>query len=56
MKSGGYELRMLYIRRGSGATLMLAIHEAALYNYRSMTLKLNENKRLQADITPLSDR
>ena len=33
----------------------LCIHEAALYNYGSMTLKLNADKRLQADITPLSD-
>lgn len=33
----------------------LAIHEAALYNYGSMTLKLNSQHRLQADITPLSD-
>ena len=33
----------------------LAIHEAALYNYGSMTLKLNSKNRLQADITPLSD-
>ena len=32
----------------------LAIHEAALYNYGSMTLKLN-NASLKADITPLSD-
>ena len=33
----------------------LSIHEAALYNYGSMTLKLNADRRLQADITPLSD-
>lgn len=33
----------------------LAIHEAALYNYGSMTLKLNAGKCLQIDITPLSD-
>ena len=33
----------------------LSIHEAALYNYGSMTLKLNEDGRLKADITPLSD-
>ena len=32
----------------------LAIHEAALYNYGAMTLKLN-NASLKADITPLSD-
>ena len=33
----------------------LSIHEAALYNYGSMTLRLNADRRLQADITPLSD-
>lgn len=33
----------------------LSIHEAALYNYGSMTLKLNENHILSSDITPLSD-
>lgn len=33
----------------------VSIHEAALYDYGSMTLKLNELQRLQADITPLSD-
>lgn len=33
----------------------LSIHEAALYNYGSMTLKLNANNCLQSDITPLSD-
>ena len=32
----------------------VSIHEAALYNYGSMTLKLN-NSSLKADITPLSD-
>ena len=32
----------------------LAIHEAALYNYGGMTLKLN-GASLKADITPLSD-
>lgn len=32
----------------------LSIHEAALYNYGSMTIKLNNN-RLKSDITPLSD-
>lgn len=32
-----------------------AIHEAALYNYGSMTLKLNAEKILYSDITPLSD-
>jgi len=33
----------------------ISIHEAALYNYGSMTIKLNMNNRLQSDITPLSD-
>ena len=33
----------------------VAIHEAALYNYGSMTVRLNEHNRLQSDITPLSD-
>ena len=33
----------------------LSIHEAALYNYGSMTLKLNEKRILKSDITPLSD-
>ncbi|MDO4612376.1 MAG: glycoside hydrolase family 97 protein [Candidatus Saccharibacteria bacterium] len=33
----------------------LSIHEAALYDYGSMTLKLNENLILKSDITPLSD-
>lgn len=32
----------------------IAIHEAALYNYGAMTLKVN-NQSLKADITPLSD-
>lgn len=33
----------------------LSIHEAALYNYGSMTLKLGKDEVLKADITPLSD-
>lgn len=33
----------------------LSIHEAALYNYGSMTLKLNGDQILSSDITPLSD-
>ncbi|MBQ9017930.1 glycoside hydrolase family 97 protein [Candidatus Saccharibacteria bacterium] len=37
------------------AGYFLSIHEAALYNYGSMTLKLNDNNILAADITPLSD-
>ncbi len=32
----------------------IAIHEAALYNYGAMTLKIN-NQSLKTDITPLSD-
>ena len=32
-----------------------SIHEAALYNYGSMTIKLNEKGVLSSDITPLSD-
>ena len=33
----------------------ISIHEAALYDYGSMTLKLNSENHLQSDITPLSD-
>ena len=33
----------------------VSIHEAALYNYGSMTLKQNHDRVLSADITPLSD-
>lgn len=33
----------------------VSIHEAALYNYGSMTLKQNRDQILSADITPLSD-
>ena len=33
----------------------ISIHEAALYNYGSATIKLNSRGRLQTDITPLSD-
>ncbi len=33
----------------------LAIHEAALYDYGSMTLKLNQDRNLTTDITPLAD-
>ena len=33
----------------------LSIHEAALYNYGSMTIKLSPAHKLKADITPLSD-
>ena len=33
----------------------MAIHEAALYDYGSMTIKLDANNSLVTDITPLSD-
>ncbi len=33
----------------------VSIHEAALYNYGSMTIKLSQNNILKTDITPLSD-
>lgn len=33
----------------------LSLHEAALYDYGSMTIKLNPDKILSSDITPLSD-
>ena len=33
----------------------ISIHEAALYNYGSTTIKLNERDILKTDITPLSD-
>ena len=33
----------------------ISVHEAALYNYGSMTLKQNRDGILSADITPLSD-
>ncbi|MBO7657299.1 glycoside hydrolase family 97 protein [Candidatus Saccharibacteria bacterium] len=33
----------------------LSIHEAALYDYGGMTLKLDESLALKSDITPLSD-
>ncbi|MBR2753627.1 glycoside hydrolase family 97 protein [Candidatus Saccharibacteria bacterium] len=38
------------------ANIYLCIHEAALYNYGSMNLKLNQKQKLCSDITPLSDR
>ena len=44
----------LTLRTESG--FYLSIHEAALYNYGSMTIKLNSRNVLQSDITPLSDR
>ncbi len=34
---------------------VLSIHEAALYNYGSATIRLNRNNVLATDITPLSD-
>lgn len=33
----------------------MSLHEAALYNYGSMTIKLNAKNKLQSDIIPLSD-
>lgn len=33
----------------------MSIHEAALYNYGSMTIKLSKSGTLMSDITPLSD-
>ena len=33
----------------------VSLHEAALYNYGEMTIKLDEWKALKSDITPLSD-
>ena len=33
----------------------ISLHEAALYNYGSATIKLNDNNVLKTDITPLSD-
>ncbi len=33
----------------------ISIHEAALYDYGSMTIRLNSAHALQSDITPLSD-
>lgn len=33
----------------------MSIHEAALYDYGSMTLKLNQEMSIKTDITPLSD-
>lgn len=33
----------------------ISIHEAALYDYGSMTIKLDEKRALKSDITPLSD-
>lgn len=39
----------------TSGNIYLSIHEAALYNYGSMTLKLNKNGVLSTDITPLSD-
>ncbi len=43
-----------FTARTPGGTY-LSIHEAALYNYGSMTLKLSDEEKLKADITPLSD-
>ncbi len=43
----------LTIRTPNGC--YVAIHEAALYDYGSMTIKLDVNNSLVTDITPLSD-
>ena len=56
-RAGVYELTHavhtpLTIKTPSG--YYLALHEAALYNYGSMTIKLKDNV-LKSDITPLSD-
>ena len=59
-----YEKRPIYALASSVHTPLtietplghtISIHEAALYNYGSMTLKLNSKNGLQSDITPLSD-
>ena len=59
-----YEKRQVYALASSVHTPLtietplghtISIHEAALYNYGSMTLRLNSLNRLQSDITPLSD-
>ena len=44
----------LTVRTPSG--IFLSVHEAALYNYGSMTLKLGGDEILYSDITPLSDK
>lgn len=43
----------LTIRTPNG--FYLSLHEAALYNYGSATIKLNNERHLITDITPLSD-
>ena len=57
-RSGVYELQNsvhtpLTIKTPNG--FYLSIHEAALYNYGSMALKLNGDQILSSDIIPLSD-
>ena len=57
-KSNVYELKNsvhtpLTMRTPNG--FYISIHEAALYNYGAMTLKLDNNLALKSDITPLSD-
>ena len=57
-KCSVYEIRKsvhtpLTIQTPNG--FFLSIHEAALYDYGSMTIKLNEWNALKSDITPLSD-
>lgn len=59
-----YEKSMVYDLKNSVHTPLtmrtpngyyVSLHEAALYNYGSMTIKLGPNNRLKTDITPLSD-
>ncbi|MEE0888445.1 MAG: glycoside hydrolase family 97 protein [Candidatus Saccharimonadaceae bacterium] len=57
-RSSVYDLKQsvhtpLTIRTPNGC--YMAIHEAALYDYGSMTIKLDANNSLATDITPLSD-
>lgn len=60
-----YEKCPIYALEGSAHTpftmrtengYYLAIHEAALYDYGSMNVKLSPSRVLQSDITPLSDK
>ncbi len=59
-----YEKRSIYTLSSSVHTPLtiemplgsyISIHEASLYNYGAMNLKLNSKNILQSDITPLSD-
>ncbi len=58
-KSNVYDLKKsvhtpLTLRTPNG--FYLSLHEAALYNYGSMTIKLDDRCALKSDITPLSDQ